>query len=63
MNAIYFSDGAYEGFTQDISPLNVMRLMMNHYFATDMPLVENRSWFSSWRQPYRFIEVKPPGQP
>lgn len=58
LNAVYFSDRGYKGFTPDISPLNAMRLMINHHFATDMPLVKNYSWFSTWQKPYKFIEVK-----
>lgn len=57
MNAIYFSDGDYRGFTQDISPLNVMRLMVNKYFDAGLPLLKNQSWYSTWFEPYRFEDV------
>ncbi|QQG36179.1 MAG: sulfatase-like hydrolase/transferase [Micavibrio aeruginosavorus] len=57
MNAVYVSDGDYRGFTSDISPLNAMRLIANKYFAANLPLLENRQWYSLWRTPYDFTDV------
>lgn len=57
MNAVYFSDGKYDALTRDISPVNVMRVMMNKYFGFDFKKLEDRQWFSTWRKPYEFQET------
>lgn len=54
MNAVYFSDEDYHDFSQNISPLNVMRLMVNKYFDAGLPLLDNQSWYSTWHEPYKF---------
>jgi len=32
---------------EDITPVNLFRIIFNHYFGTDLPLLENRSFFTS----------------
>jgi hypothetical protein len=56
-NAVYFSDGEYSSFTQDISPANVMRMVMNKYFGFNLKKLENHQWYAPWNKPYAFIEV------
>ncbi len=57
INAVYFSDGRYEGFHPDISPVNTVRMVANRYFGASLPMLDNHSWFSPWRRPYKFTEV------
>jgi hypothetical protein len=39
LNAIYFSDGATESFYPTITPVNTFRLVLNHWFGTQFPLL------------------------
>ncbi|GMR10063.1 MAG: hypothetical protein BMS9Abin28_0884 [Anaerolineae bacterium] len=48
---------------ESMSPVNTFRLLFNHLFNAHYPLLQNQSFFSSWRAPYEFIEVPPhPGK-
>jgi len=58
INAVYYSDGNYTGFQPDINPVNTVRMTVNRYFGTNLPMLENHSWFSPWRRPYKFTEVE-----
>lgn len=57
MNAVYFSDKQYGALTRDISPVNVMRIMVNKYFGFHFKKLENKQWFSTWGEPYAFQEA------
>jgi len=41
----------------DISPVNLLRLAANHAFRTTLPLLEDRSFESSWDRPYKMVLV------
>jgi hypothetical protein len=58
MLAIRFPDGdpgavAYPSLT----PINGFRILLNSALSTRLPLLEDRSYFSRWRQPFEFIDV------
>jgi hypothetical protein len=61
--AAYHLPGAeglpYAGMT----PLNGARLLSNEYFGTDFPLLEDRSYFSTWGKPYEFLPVSASSTP
>jgi hypothetical protein len=38
-----------------ISPVNTFRLVFKQYFGAELDLLEDRSVWSTWRRPYRFI--------
>jgi hypothetical protein len=40
-----------------ITPVNSFRLVLNHYFGTALELLPDRSYFSTWQQPYAFIAI------
>jgi len=40
-----------------ITPVNTYRIIFNNYFGTDYDLLEDRSYFSTWSEPYGFIKV------
>lgn len=40
-----------------ISPVNVTRLVLRHYFAADLPPLHDETYWSSWAFPYRFSRV------
>lgn len=41
----------------EITPVNTFRLVLNYCMGTDLPLLEDRSYFSVWSRPYDFIDV------
>jgi hypothetical protein len=56
LNAYYAPDAANDLY-ESISPVNTFRVLLNTYFGYALPLLSDRSWYSSWEQPYKFIEV------
>jgi hypothetical protein len=54
----YYAPLAEGGFYPSITPVNSFRVILNHYFGYDFPLVHDRSYLSSWRAPFRFIEYR-----
>lgn len=57
LNAIYFPDGDYRQLYPTISPVNTFRVILNRLFRADMPLLEDRSYFSRWWGRYQFTDV------
>lgn len=57
LNAYYFPGGRYEGLYDSISPVNSFRVVLNTFFGARLPLLPDRSFFSTWPDPYRFIDV------
>jgi hypothetical protein len=41
----------------EITPVNTFRLIFDNYFGTELELLEDESYFSTWEHPYRFINV------
>lgn len=42
---------------QDITPVNSFRIIFNNYFDQNLPILDNKSFYSSWSNPYQFTEV------
>ena len=58
LNAYYLPDGEGAGLYDSITPVNSFRLVLNHYFAENRTLLDDRSYFSCWNVcPYEFREV------
>lgn len=57
LNAYYFPDRHYGRLYPEINPVNTFRIIFTQYFAAEEPLLEERSYASSWSQPYRFVDV------
>ena len=55
--AVYFPDKDYSALNNRISPVNTFRIIFNKYFKTDYPVLENRSYFSTWEKRYNFVDV------
>jgi hypothetical protein len=43
--------------SDELSPVNVFRYVLDRYCGTDMKLLENKHYFSTWSHPYRFLSV------
>jgi hypothetical protein len=48
------ADSVYPG----ITPVNVMRLVVRHYFGADLPRLEDRVYWSATVQPFAFIRLR-----
>ena len=56
LNAYYFPDGEGELY-KGITPVNTFRVAFNRYFGTKFDLLPDRCYFSTWSQPYKFVDV------
>jgi hypothetical protein len=54
----YYLPGAPEGeVSETMTPVNSFRLVLNLYFGADLELLPDRSFYSTWEQPYTFIPI------
>jgi hypothetical protein len=54
----YHLPGASETLLYErMTPVNTFRVIFDHYFGTNFKLLEDKSYFALWDQPYHFIEV------
>ena len=45
LNAVYYSEGGYDGLYPSMTPVNTFRLVLNHWFGTDYPLLRDAVLF------------------
>ena len=57
LNAYYFPGGRYEKLYEGISPVNSFRVVLNTFFGARLELLPDKSFFSTWSDPYKFIDV------
>ena len=57
LNAYYLPDQNTELIYDSITPVNSFRLILNAYFNANYELLEDKSYFSDYRQPYNFTDV------
>jgi hypothetical protein len=57
LNAYLLPDEATQELYDSITPVNTFRLILKHYFGADLQLLEDKSYFSSVDNPYKFIRV------
>jgi hypothetical protein len=43
-----------------LTPVNLYRVLFNVLFDAGLPLLSDRSWYSTWDTPYTFVEVGDP---
>jgi hypothetical protein len=56
LNAYYLPDFDASQLYDTITPVNSFRLILNHYFGTDLEIMEDRSYYSN-KEYYNFIDV------
>ena len=44
LNAYYFPDGGYDALYAEITPVNSFRVVLNRFFETDLPLLEDKTF-------------------
>jgi hypothetical protein len=47
-----------EEVADSISPVNVTRLVLRHYFNADLPTRPDVTYWSAWTRPYRFTRLE-----
>ncbi len=57
LNAYYLPGGADKKLYPGITPVNTFRVILNEYFGTDLPLLEDESYFCTDTQPFKHINV------
>ena len=58
LNAYYLPDGKGDlPLYQSISPVNSFRVVLNTYFDAGLELLPDRSYYSTWGDPFKFIDV------
>jgi hypothetical protein len=57
LNAYLFPDRKYDGLYSRISPVNSFRVVFNAFFGGNLQLLPDRNYFSTWNDPYLFIDV------
>jgi len=56
----YYLPGHTEAFYDTISPVNSFRMVLNTYFDQSLPLLEDKSYFSTYRNPQKFELIENP---
>jgi hypothetical protein len=56
-SAFYLPDIGDNQFYNSLTNVNSFRLVFNLYFQTEYKLLEDKSYFSSWDYPFKFIDV------
>ena len=46
-----------ERIQDSVTPVNVIRLVLAHYFGADLPTIEDASYWSSEDQPLDFVRI------
>lgn len=57
LNAYYFPNQDYRGLYQEITPVNSFRVVLNKFFGAKLELLDDRSYYSTWIEPYQFMDV------
>jgi hypothetical protein len=55
--AAYYLPGSTMELYDSITPVNVLPAVLRTYFGVPIPRLEDRSYYSSWREPYRFRRI------
>jgi hypothetical protein len=63
LNAYYLPEAGAQSLYEAISPVNTFRVIFNHYFSLQDPLLDDISYYSSYEEPYNYqvIENTRPG--
>lgn len=55
--AYYLPDGGSEKLYPGMTPVNTFRILFNHYFGANFPLLEDRNYYAPSIKPYHFVDV------
>jgi len=57
LNAYRLPRGGNERLYDGITPVNSFRVVLNHYFGEELPLLDDRSYYSAFETPYDLTDV------
>lgn len=57
LNAIRLPGSHSKSWPPDLTPIDAMRIVLNHIFDTQMAIGDQAATFSTWDRPFRFIDV------
>ena len=57
LNAYYLPGKKKVNLYPSITPVNSFRVVFNAYFKANLPMLPDRSYYSTWDQPYDLHEV------
>jgi hypothetical protein len=57
LDAYYLPGGIKSLFYDTITPVNTFRLILGRYFGADLPVLPDKSYYSTWAEPFKFIRV------
>jgi hypothetical protein len=57
LNAYHFPGGDGGRLYPAITPVNSLRIVFNRYLGQDFKLLDERSYYSKWSDPYDFVDV------
>jgi hypothetical protein len=57
LNAYYLPLQGRDNMYDSITPVNSFRVLFDNYFGTHFGLLKEKTYFSSWSRPYKFVEV------
>lgn len=57
LNAYYFPDQNYRNLKPNIGPVNSFRVIFNQYFSSDLPLLPEKQYYSTWSKPFLFQDI------
>ena len=57
LHASHLPDGGDALLYPRITPVNTFRIILKHYFHADLPLLEDKSFYSTYDRPFRFVDV------
>jgi hypothetical protein len=60
LDAIYLPDGGQQDLYSHISPVNTFRVVFNNYFGTDLPLLDDKSFYSDYEDKMSVSPVDDP---
>lgn len=60
LNAYYLPGGGDKELYPSITPVNTFRLILDHYFGANYPLLEDISYGSSYKNPFEFTAMADP---
>ncbi|HMB24892.1 MAG TPA: hypothetical protein VKP08_18740, partial [Anaerolineales bacterium] len=58
LNAYYFPDQDYTSLYPSISPVNSFRVVLGQFFDDPSALLPDRHYYSTWGEPFDFVEVR-----
>ena len=57
LNAYYLPQGGSSQLNQHITPVNSFRVLFNYFFGTNFEFMDDKEYFSTWDNPYNFVDV------